>query len=165
MGNFFGNKMSIVGKKVKLKAIIKKMNLSIDVDMLVDIIEQNNLQSIYNWDFNKDDTKIIESLILACYEYDKNNFKVSLANSFSVVEYVLRSEYAKKSFDASSLRAVELLKWARNRKILNDKNFNLLMAFRSVRNDIVHKLKSCSKEEAKICLDISIELYNALFCK
>lgn len=140
----------------KLSAIFKKVNYSISAEDFAEIVENDSLKSIVDIDFQKFDNKVLTEIFNAFYFYSQSNYAKSLTSSFSVVEFILRKEYSKGGNKFQEAKSSELLKWARNRDIISSKHFFYLEGIRQTRNKVIHDLKQCMPEEAKLAMSLSL---------
>lgn len=152
---FFSNKIFGKSEKSKLEKVLQKTEFKADVDELLSIIKENEFSVIFDIDIKNLDLKVLRSLLEAYYNFGKNQFENSFTSSFFLIEFVFREKYGKTSSDATKISSKELIKWAKNREILQEIDFYYMMAFKIRRNQIVHHLGKCSKEEAKIIIEIA----------
>lgn len=152
--------INIFKKKSKsvLSNIFKKISYTVSVDEFADLLPDNDLKIISKINYKKFDKNILTKFYTAYYNYYKNLYSDSLINSFSVIEVLIRNEYAKTATNNEELKNTELLKWARNRDIISVRFFNYLQGIRQARNKITHNMKICMPEESKLALVIATQI-------
>ncbi|MEA3450642.1 MAG: hypothetical protein U9Q83_01920 [Bacteroidota bacterium] len=144
--------------KSTLSTIFKKISYAVSVDEFIDFLPKKDLKIILKIDYKKFDKNFLTKFFTAYYNYYKNLYSESLINSFSVIEFLIRNEYAKTATNNEELKNTELLKWARNRDIISVRFFNYLQGIRQARNKITHNMKTCLPEESKLALVIATQI-------
>ncbi len=152
------NKFKKIADKAQLSAFLKKIGSNVDAGEMIEILNQEKYNDLSQIDIEKYNSKTLKNLFETHYLYEKRMFDKAFLASFSVIENYLRTEYLKNSNQNVVSSSQELLKWARNRNIVNKTDYLHLEAFREQRNKISHELYDCSKEEAKLLLDIAVKM-------
>lgn len=139
-----------------LSNIFKNINYSVSAQNFIESVDSEDLNKILNIDVKKFDNKVLTEIYNAFYFYSQKNYAKSLISSFSVIEFMLRKEYSQSGNNFQEARSSELLKWSRNRDIISSKHFFYLEGIRQTRNKVIHDLKECMPEEAKLAMSISL---------
>ncbi len=145
-------------KNIRLKNIYNKAKLNVDFEEFMQAISEKNLPDIYSLNLLQKEEKFTRGLFEAYYFFGIEQFEKSFTSSFFVIEHFLRKKYSETSSQSADIKSGELLKWAKNRRILSDEKYYHIMGFRIRRNKIVHHLEKCTKEEALMILRIVAKL-------